>query len=211
MSDFIKKLSSQIGEVKPLNHPIKITLKLLSILLIYGILLQKILGLRPDLSTQFLRPLFVIEMVIIFLLFISSLISTVLTMYPDTYQKSKLLKIPYIFFLLLLVVFLIEFLIPHNDLMSIPLVSHTIECTICILELSIIPSILLFIILKKGATTIPTKSGLFITLTASSLGYLILRLHEMNDSISHLLIWHYFPILIFSFIGSIIGRYLLKW
>jgi hypothetical protein len=38
-----------------------------------------------------------------------------------------------------------------------------------------------------------------------------LRLHEMNDSIIHLIQWHYLPMLAFGLIGLWLGRVLLKW
>jgi len=212
MPDLITKLSGEIKSVKPLGKPIKLIIYLLSALSVYGIIVQIIFGLRLDLAAQFLRPLFVTEIILILLLLITSAVAAVLAMYPDSYQKSQLLKLPYIFFFLLLLVFAAQFFTSQDELMIIPkITSHAIECTICIFVLSLIPAVLMFSMLQKGATTIPLQAGLFTTLAASSLGYLILRFNEMNDSITHLVTWHYLPILFFAFIGSLLGKWLLKW
>lgn len=212
MPDLITKLSGEIKLVKPLGKPMKWIAGLLLVLLIYGIILQIIFGMRVDLAAQFVRPLFVAEIILMFLLLISSVAAAVLTMYPDLYQKSRLLKLPFLFFFLLLAVFVTQFFMPYDNLMVIPAItSHKIECTICIFVLALIPSAVMFATIQKGATTIPLQAGLFTTLAASALGYLILRFQEMNDSITHLITWHYLPMLFFAFLGSLIGKWLLKW
>lgn len=212
MPDLITKLSGEIKAVKPLDKPMKWIIYLLSMLLIYGIILQIIFGFRVDLAVQFLRPLFLTEIILMLLLFITSTVAAVFTMYPDSYQKSRLLKFPYLVFFLLLVFFVTQFFVPKDEVMFLPeIISHKIECTICIFLLAIIPSSFMFAILQKGATTIPRQAGLFTTLAASSLGYLILRFNEMNDSITHLVTWHYLPMLFFALIGSAIGKWFLKW
>jgi hypothetical protein len=48
-------------------------------------------------------------------------------------------------------------------------------------------------------------------LSAFSVGALWLRLHELNDSISHVVTWHYLPMLAAGAIGLWLGRRLLKW
>ncbi len=101
---------------------------------------------------------------------------------------------------------------PIGGLPSIPTGAfHKIECTICIMFVAIIPAILIFTILKKGATIKPLQAGSFTVLAASSLGYLILRFSEANDAISHLLIWHYLPMICFAILGAVIGKFFLKW
>jgi hypothetical protein len=48
-------------------------------------------------------------------------------------------------------------------------------------------------------------------LAASGVGCLTLRLAELNDSIEHLLQWHYVPTLLFAAGGAMIGKWLLRW
>jgi hypothetical protein len=159
-----------------------------------------------------MRPLFTAEITLIFLLFLTSLISASLNIYPDLYQRSQLIKLPYAVFLALIFLFIFQIFIPDNsESLIYPDIPHKIICSACITFLSFIPAILIFIILKKGASTKPFQAGLFTVMAASSLGCLILRLSEDNDHLSHILIWHYSPMVFLALIGTIIGKLLLKW
>ena len=210
--DLIAKLSSEAKPIKPMIKPKQWLVRLLLILGIYGIATQTFLGLRPDLFIQFTRSLFAVEIILMLSLFLASIIAAVLNIYPDLYQKSFWLKIPYIIFLLILGFFISQIFMPISGLAVIPTgIFHKVECTICIIFVAVIPAMLIFTILKKGATIKPLQAGSFTVLAASSLGYLILRFSEANDAISHLLIWHYLPMICFAILGSVIGKFFLKW
>jgi hypothetical protein len=211
-TDLITKLSGEVNATKPLAKPINWIMALLGVLIIYAIILQINLGFRADILVQITRPLFVIEIILMVALFLVSIVAAVLTMYPDLYQKSRLLKLPYLIFTLLLTIFLAQLFTENDALMIIPEVNlHKMECTICIAFLALVPAIVMFTILQKGATTIPLQAGIFTVLAASALGYLMLRLQEQNDAISHLLTWHYLPMIFFAFLGALIGKSFLKW
>lgn len=210
--NLITKLSNEIKPIEPLRKPTSLTLKLLAALVFYTVVLQIFLGLRDDLFVQITRPLFLAEIGLMFLLFFTAVLAAVLAMYPDLYQKSHLLKLPYVILFFLSLILAAQFFLPIDERMILPqIVTHQMMCTSCILLLSLAPAALIFIILQKGATLVAMQSGIFTVLAASALGCLMLRLSEMNDSISHLLIWHYLPIIFFSLIGALFGRWLLKW
>lgn len=210
--DLITKLSAEAKPIKPMLNPKQWIVRLLLILGVYGFTAQIFLGLRVDLALQFTRSLFTAEITLMLSLFITSIIAAVLNIYPDLYQKSFWLKIPYIIFLLILGFFISQIFMPISGLAVIPTgIFHKLECTICIMFVAVIPAILIFTILKKGATVRPLQAGSFTVLAASSLGYLILRFSEANDAISHLLIWHYLPMLCFAILGAVIGKFCLKW
>ena len=105
----------------------------------------------------------------------------------------------------------IQLLLPSESLALITANSHNIECSICIAAIAIIPSFLIFNLIKKGAATNFKKAGFFAILTTAGIGCLTLRLAENNDSAMHLLVWHYFPTLLFSCLGAVAGKYFLKW
>jgi hypothetical protein len=85
------------------------------------------------------------------------------------------------------------------------------ECALCIAAVALIPSALLFALIRKGATIRPLQAGSFAVLAASSVGGLTLRLAEANDSLMHLVVWHYLPALLFATLGAVIGKKLLRW
>jgi hypothetical protein len=65
--------------------------------------------------------------------------------------------------------------------------------------------------MKKGATTNYDFSGFMLGLSAVSFSYLTLRLIEPNDVISHIILWHYVPMMVAIIVAVFVGRIFLKW
>ena len=208
----IASLSKQANSVKALRSPRYWGSRALGILGVYALAIQYFLGLRPDLLLQFTRPLFALEIVLLTLLTLTSIIAAILAMYPDAYQKPALLKLPYGVFLLLALLMTAQLLLPQDAAMVMPpLGAHAMECALCIGAVALIPSALVFMMLRKGATVQRLDAGFSAVLAASGVGCLTLRLAEMNDSLVHLLQWHYVPTLLFAALGALIGKGLLRW
>lgn len=104
-NDLIANLANKATTVKPMKKPSYLILQFLGFSVIYYTLIQPYIGIRGDIFVKFSQPFFAIEITLILLLFLSCLIAAVLTIYPDNYQKTFLLKFPYLV-LALLVVFL---------------------------------------------------------------------------------------------------------
>jgi len=208
----INYLSGDAVLPKALRSPQYWVIRLLAVLVAYGVAAQLYLGLRPDLDVQLTRPLFVVEIGLLVALLLTSVLASVLAMYPDAYQKPKLLRLPYVVFLVLMILVTFQIFIPLDGRMVMPLPGgHAIECALCIGAGALIPSALIFALLRKGASVHPLAAGSFAVLAATSLGCLTLRLAETNDSMMHLASWHYLPTLLFTILGAYIGQYLLKW
>ena len=208
----IARLSSEAISRKPVRSPRYWAVRLLAVLVVYGVGTQLCLGLRPDLAMQITRPLFVGEIALLVALLFTSVIASVLAMYPDAYQKPALLKLPYALFLLLLGLVAIQLLMPLDARMVMPLPgAHGIECALCIGSVAVIPAALIFMLLRKGASVRQSQAGSFAVLAASSIGCLTLRLAEANDSMVHLASWHYGPTILFAALGAGIGKIMLKW
>jgi hypothetical protein len=179
---------------------------------IYTITCQFFLGFRPDLSVQLTQPLFVIEIVLLALLLLSSVISSVLIMYPDVYQKSHLLHLPYGVCVLLVGVLVLQLLTSQGEyILATVAGTHGMQCTLCIAAAAIIPSAVLFMVLRKGASVRQFQAGSLAVLASSAIGCLTLRLAEENDSIMHLIQWHYIPTCAFAVVGALAGKWLLRW
>lgn len=211
-TDLIAQLSTDAKLTSKARTPIYWAVRLLSVVIIYAIGCQLFLGLRPDLTIQLARPLFAFEILLLSLLFISSAAASILAMYPDAYQKPQLLKLPYGIFIALAGLVTFQLMTPHDTRMVMPEISaHGMECAICIASLALIPSALIFTLLRKGASVRQFQAGSFAVLAASSIGCLTLRFAEANDSIIHLVQWHYMPTLLFATVGALAGKWLLKW
>jgi hypothetical protein len=208
----ITELSIEPTPTTALQSPRYWCVRLLSVLTIYGVVVQLCLGLRPDFATQFLRPFFVLEIGLLTSLLLVTTIASVLAMYPDAYQKPKLLWLPYVCFVFLLGILAVQFVLPDDARMVMPDAgAHAVKCAFCIGAIALAPAALIFALLSKGASVHPLQAGAFAVLTASCLGCLIQRLAETNDSMWHLVNWHYLPTLFFAVLGAVVGKWLLEW
>jgi hypothetical protein len=211
ISDLIASLSQETPKPR-LKPPGYFAARLGAVLTVYGIGIQFFLELRTDLLAQFSRPMFTLEILLLVLLTVCSATAALLAMYPDVYQKPRLLNVPYAVFMALVAFMLVQFLLPHDIRMVIPpLDGQAMECAICIASVALLPSALIFALLRKGASVYPWRAGSFAMLAASGIGCLTLRLAEANDSLLHLAVWHYLPTLFFAGLGAVIGRLVLRW
>jgi len=87
-----------------------------------------------------------------------------------------------------------------------------IRCSLDILFLSVLPGIVVFILLRKGAPTKISFVGLNIGLCCAMLAAFALQFSCPSNLPVHLLVWHLLvPFTVLSSIGAWIGRMLLKW
>lgn len=204
----IASLSGEVTQKRALGKPAALGLRMGAVLALYGLAAQWLLGFRPDLAVQFTHPLYVLEVLLLVAIMLTSYAAALLTMYPDQYQYRSLLHWP------TRLVSLFAVLIVVQLGMSGPItVIHPegIGCTLCIASVAILPSAALFILIRRGATTTPQLSGLYAALASCSVGCIVQRLSEHTDSMQHLAGWHYLPTLIFAGIGAWIGHKELKW
>jgi hypothetical protein len=208
----IARLSSETNRpARPLS-PRYWGTRLIGVLIIYAFGTQLYLGLRPDITLQLTRPAFAAEIILLVVLLLGSTAASVLAMYPDAYQKPRLLLLPYVLFTGLALFIGLQMLLPADIRMVMPAhAAVAMECTLCIGAVAIIPAVLIFALLRKGASVRQFQAGFFAVLAASTIGCLTLRLAEMNDSMLHVTSWHYLPTLIFAAFGTVIGKRLLKW
>ncbi len=209
-SELIAHLSQEMPN-QCLRTPYYYGMRLGVILVVYAMSVPFFLPFRADLMTQLLRPMFVIEILLLGLLIIVSIVAVTISMYPDAYQRNSLLKLPYFVFGILALFAIFQLAIPQNIQMVIPENEYSMRCTLCIAGIALIPSAIIFTLLRKGASLHASHAGVFAVLIASSIGCLALRLSETNDSLIHLMQWHYLPTVLFAALGAMIGRLLLKW
>ena len=211
-NDLIAQLS---GEAKPQQRSIKparLALRLLAVLLIYAIGAQAISGLRPDLISKLTDFWYEAEIVSLLFLVLTSAFASIMAMAPDAYQKPALLKLPYVVFAVIVVLVVTQYVTTtHIEYPIIGIETNGLQCALCLAGLAIIPSAIVFAVLKKGASIRPLQAGAFAVFTATGIGCLTLRLAEQTDNMMHLALWHYLPTLCFAMLGAILGKFLLKW
>ena len=211
--ELIDKISMKAGEKRASLKPVFLFAIASLFLGLYACLMQAFIHLRADIYLQLERPAFVFEIILLFFTAVSGISASILSMYPDYYQKHWVTKIPYICFSGLIVFIFSQYIgVPTDTRVHIaPSGGHAIECAIYIGIASMLPAAVMFGFIWKGATVNPKSAGLCAVLSTTSVAMLTLRLSEQNDSVQHLLAWHYAPVVIFATIGVFAAKYFLKW
>lgn len=208
IDNLIARLAQDEIRVKLAPHPFILSFQWMGAAAIYLAVSLALSGLRPDLLERFHNTWFVAEIVVLLGIFIVTSISAALLAFPDLYQKRNLAWAPVWMFALFL---LTLFLAWHADSSPIPLPVHNFECTLGITLMALLPTVWIFYSMRKYASTHSQLAGSVALLSAFSVGALWLRLHEVNDSIVHVIEWHYLPMLAIGFIGLWLGQRVLKW
>lgn len=176
--------------------------------MIYMALSLAISGLRPDLMSKLNEPWFAAEIAVLTVILIATTLSAALLSFPDLHQMRRVAFAPGLIFALFLLVIYFSWSADHPPA---PPPIHTYECTLCIILVALLPAAWTFYEMRKNASTHFMLAGGIALLSALSIGALWLRLHETNDSIAHVIEWHYLPMIGFGIVGMWLGKRLLKW
>jgi hypothetical protein len=208
IDELISKLAQDAAVVKPAPHPYLLSMKWVGAAAGYLALLLMITGLRPDILMKLQQPWFVTEIAALFGILVSTSLSAALLSFPDLHQIRRVAFSPVIAFALFLLVMLLAW---QADNPPAALPAHRFECTACITLLALLPAAWTFFDMRKFASTHFNWAGSIVLLSAFSVGALWERLHEVNDSILHVVEWHYLPMIVFGVVGLWLGKVLLKW
>ena len=208
LEQLVADLADDAVAVEPATHPYILTVRLLAAGVIYLAVALALGGFRADLAGAAGQTWFVAEIVALALMFIATSISATLLAFPDLHQKRGLALAPLWALALFLVVMVFAWL---ADSPPAPLPVHSFQCTLSIAAMTLLPATWTLYAMRKFASTHSQWAGSIAVLSAFSVGALWLRLHEDNDSIVHVILWHYLPMLAAGLLGLWLGRKLLKW
>lgn len=208
IDELIDKLAQDSATVKPAHHPYMLSLEWMGWAVAYLIVALMLSGVRPDLATKLHEPWFVAEIAALACIFVATSLSASLLSFPDIHQLRRLAFAPVITFALFVAVM---FLAWQADNPPAPLPMHNFRCTMGITLLSLLPAAWMFYVMRKFASTHYHLAGCCALLFAFSIGAIWLRLYEANNSIMHVIEWHYLPMIAFGMAGLWLGRVILKW
>lgn len=206
--ELISKLVQDRTIVKRAPHPAVIGMLWLGGALIYLFVSLVISGVRHDLLLKFHQPLFVAEIVTLSCILISTTFSAAILAFPDMHQMQRIVLAPVVAAAIFALALCLAWL---ADNPPAPLPVHSLHCTISITLESILPAVLMLQVMRKMASTHTLWAGCLAILSAFSVGALWLRLYELNDSVIHLVQWHYLPMIGFGILGMWLGKVVLKW
>jgi hypothetical protein len=208
VNELIDKLARDGTAVKPAPHPFMLSLNWMGWAAVYLLVSLTFSGLRPDLASKLHEPWFVSEIAALFGIFVATSLSASLLSFPDIHQMRRIAFAPVFMFALFMLVMLFAW---RADNPPAPLPVHSFQCTLGITMLSLLPAAWIFYVMRKFASTHYHLAGCCALLFAFSIGAIWLRLYEVNDSIMHVVEWHYLPMIAFGIVGLWLGKALLKW
>ncbi|MBU0688632.1 MAG: DUF1109 domain-containing protein [Gammaproteobacteria bacterium] len=208
IEQLVNQLSSEAKPIRPAPSPWMLSLKWSGAALAYLLVALAASGLRTDLALALQHPLYVAEMLLLLLILLSTTLGSALLAFPDLHQKRALAYTPIALFVLFILLLIFAW---RADAPPAPFPVHSFECTLDITLISLLPAALAFFALRGYASTHPNWAGSFALLAAFSVGAIWLRLYEVNDSILHVVQWHYLPMVAVGLLGWFAGRRLLNW
>jgi hypothetical protein len=208
IEQLVEALAGEAGAVTPAPHPLRLSLAWIAAAAVYLAAALALSGLRPDLMQKLHDPWFAAELACLLGIFIATSVSAALLIFPDLHQKRALAWSPAWLFVVFPVVL---YLSCRADTPPAPLPVHSYQCTVDIALVMLLPAAWTLYAMRNSASTHYRLAGAIALLSAFSVGSLWLRLHEANDSVLHVIQWHYLPMLGLGLIGLWLGRLLLKW
>lgn len=208
IDELITKLAQDTATVKRAPHPFMLSIEWMTVAVLYLAVALMISDVRQDLLAALHNFWFAAEIAALVGIFISTSVSAALLSYPDLHQKHRIAFAPLVAFALFVVVMLLAW---RADNPPAPLPVHSFQCTLSITLASLLPAGWIFYVMRKFASTHTHWAGGIAVLFSFSIGALWLRLYEQTDSITHVLEWHYLPMIAFGMIGMWLGRVVLKW
>ena len=208
IDELIGKLAQDSAAVKRAPHPFLLSLEWMAAALLYLAVALLISGTRYGLWLELHNPWFAAEIAALAGILITTALSAALLSYPDLHQKRSIAYAPAAAFALFALVLWFAW---RADSPPAPLPVHSYQCTISITLLSLLPAAWTFYVMRRYASTHSRWAGAIAFLFAFSVGALWLRLYEQNDSIMHVIRWHYLPMAGVGIVGMGLGKRFLKW
>ena len=207
IDQLIVNLSSEPKPARKAQHPAVLFITWFIGACIYvGLLVALHYTPRPDLAHKLMQPLFLGEFVTLILLSATTSLSATILSFPDLYQKRWIALLPIAVFALFVLVIFLEWL---GDRMPMP--QHGMDCCAEITLAAMPPALWMFARIRRMAPVHPQLAGSCAVLSSFSIGALVLRIAEPTDSIPHLIVWHYLPMIGIGIMGLWLGRKIFKW
>ncbi len=166
---------------------------------------------RDDIRSCLSSPLYIMEIISLVCMILTLALSSLWLSYPDIRQQTWMISLPLFPALLFLVLQIYRVIHPESGAMPISESEHGFHCILCIILYALIPGFWLFKTIRSYATTHPKLEGAIVLASSASLGLLMLKIIEKNDSAIHLFVWHLMPIIFLSLIGCVLGKKYLTW
>lgn len=206
--DLIAQLSSESTQRKGECCPIRQTLLWLlgaGVLFYIG---AEFIGMRDDVSHKMHEQAFVVELLAALATGLFGALAANWLAIPDQKQRPWISWLPLAPLAFFVAIAVYQFVVTPIDLNAGP---RYPGCTRNFLLVTAIPAVLLFVLIRRAATTHSFMASAMAVLAVAAFGYIASRMICRLDDLSHLLFWHYLPFLGITIVSAVIGERLLRW
>lgn len=208
--ELIRRLAGDAPPVRRLAHPAWRAMTWFALSLVYAAAVVYMMGLRPDISARVAEPRFLVEIVAALLTAMMAAAAAFCAGCPGRALWERFAPLP---FLLVWLASLGEgcwrdwVRLGPEGLSLRP----DFSCFPAILAISVAPTILIFIMIRRGAPIAPITTTGLATLAATALGASALQLFHQQDASIMVLVWQFGSVLALTGIGALSGRRFLRW
>jgi len=204
--NLIKDLVSDLKPLKVVKFNFIDFFKIISVALFCIFAAVSILGLRFDFKAQTLNLKYLFDTFLLLLLGTLSTIAALFLSIPSPNNKN-IYKWPFLILLLILGSTGYSFLTTSDPFLYL---GHGFTCVYEIISLSILPSAILFFLIRKAAALKRDLIGLLVLISGLSFGLLGTQLTCSDETPLHILFWHILPTFIVMLCGIFIARMFIK-
>lgn len=207
--DLIRALASD--DTPPMRSQTTLLLGLVPSLMIAVLAVWIGLGFRPDLVSSLTVPTSVARIVLTGALGIAAARLVLELTRPEGAATARLWPLAAVA-MLALGLFVWAYLTTPPEARQMAAVGKTIvTCLVSIPLLSVLPVASLLFVLRRGATTAPTRAGFVAGLAGSGLSAAVYALHCTEDSPLFYVTWYGLAIAIVTGVSTAIGARILRW
>jgi len=174
-------------------------------------LLLYVVQVRPDIWSALQTPGFDFKLAFLAILSLSSLWLVSRSSRPGTSPRPALIALAASFSLLLAALVLELLVVPSAFWMPRLIGNMSLQCTLLIPTMAIAPLAAILFAMRAGAPDNTTAAGAAAGLLAGAIGATFYAPHCPNDSPLYIAVWYLIGIAAVTVVGSLIGRFTLRW
>jgi len=208
VDDLVSQLCADHKEIKPLGCALKRSFVLIFSIIAYNLIAIQFDNVRHNIDVLLSNEFFFFELILVLSIGIMATIASSYLMIPDMKRQKWLLTVPVVLLGVFLLWILTSFLGQGYESEYIG-INQT--CFLDGVIYATFPTLLMILIVRRGASTHRNWQTLMATLSAIPFGWISLRFVCTVDNASHIFIDHVFPFVLIGIGLSMFSRKLFSW
>ena len=209
--DLIQQLTADARPVRPLRPlAVRVAGWLVVAAVSLGIVMM-LMGVRRELGDAADRMDFTLEAALLLVTAVSAAIGALMVSVPGAESSRHTRWIPIALGVLCVVLAAGELAYAAMSGAPTGRLTFAWHCVYKTTSVALVPGILLFVMVRRGAPLHGGWAGLLALLATAAMGVLGANIICPNDRPLHMLLWHVAPLMLFAGIGAGLGKWLLRW